>query len=180
MIIVFLPRVVSPIICISFSSLTISLWLNRLYFSFLSSDKKKLSQESIQQCKSGHFIILSVAADQKALFAFFFFFGRKMKNFKGLKVHVLKHEMNNNIVLMASAVGWILQEKNERKSLAVPHQMMLSILLTASILFPVGICCSHVHFSLCGARPSSLFCPGDTQGSVFLVQVSGAACSLCS
>lgn len=62
---------VFPIICISFSSPTNSLWLNWLYISFLSSDKKKLSQQSIQQCKPGHFIILSVAADQKVLFAFF-------------------------------------------------------------------------------------------------------------
>lgn len=83
-----------------------------------------------------------------------------MKNFKCLKVHVLKHEMHNNIVLMISAVGWTLQEKNERKSLTSPHQMMLSTLLTASILSPIGICYSHLQFSLLGDRPSSLFWPG--------------------
>lgn len=157
MIIVLLLTMVFPIICISFSSPTNSLWLNWLYISFLSSDKKKIISTKYSAVQTGHFIILSVAADQKVLY-FFFFPWRKM-NFKGLKVHVLKHEMHNNIVLMASAVGWTLQEKNERKSLAILHQMMLSILLTASILSPEGICCSLVHFSLVGVRPSSLFWP---------------------
>lgn len=94
-----------------------------------------------------------------------------MKNFKCLKVHVLKHETHNNIVLMASAVGWTLQEKNERKSLTSPHQMMLSTPLTASILSPVGTCCSHLQFSLLGDRPSSLFRPG--RYTVLCVSSSG-------
>lgn len=112
MIIVLLLTMVFPIICISFSSPTNSLWLNWLYISFLSSDKKKIISTKYSAVQTGHFIILSVAADQKVLFGFFFPW-RKM-NFKGLKVHVLKHEMHNNIVLMASAVGWTLQEKNEK------------------------------------------------------------------
>lgn len=106
-----------------------------------------------------------------------FFSWRKIKNFKGLKVHVLKHKTHNNIVLMASAVGWTLQEKNERKSLAIPHEMVLSILFTASILFPLGIYCSHVHFSLVRDRPSSLFWPGTY--TVLCVSGSGVRSCLC-
>lgn len=89
-----------------------------------------------------------------------------MNNFKGFKVQVLKHEMHNDIVLIASAVGWTLQEKNERKSLAIPHQGMLSILLTASILSPVGICCSPGKFSLMGTGPAVCSGLGDAPSAV--------------
>lgn len=158
MIIVFLLTVVFSITCIFFSSPTISLWLNWLYFSFLSSDNKKIisTKYSTVQIWALHYFVCSSWSED--IVCFFFF--KKMKNFKCLKVHVLKHEMHNNIVLMISAVGWTLQEKNERKSLTSPHQMMLSTLLTASILSPIGICYSHLQFSLLGDRPSSLFWPG--------------------
>lgn len=191
MLIVFLLKVVFPTICISFFSPISTVWLNWLYCFFSRSDKKKISHQSIQQCKFGHFIILSPIVDHRVLGFFYFdcffvFFLRKQKNFKYVKVNVLKNEMHNIIVLMASAVGWTLQEKKERKSLTIPHQMMLSPFYHSihsfshkHLLFPPTQCfpfwragtavCSGLEHTRCWCASSS-----GVGGCMYLLLLSSA------
>lgn len=76
----------------------------------------------------------------------FVFFGRTQKNFKYVKVNALKNEMHNIIVLLAAAVGWTLEEKNERKLLTIPHQSdAVYLFVTSSILSPIIVCYAHLH-----------------------------------
>lgn len=163
--------------CISFFSPIISLWLNWLYSSFLTSDNKKIlsPKYSAVQVWALHYFV-SGSWSQSVVW----FFCRKQKNFKYVKVNILRNEMHNITVLMASAVGWTLQgEKWEEVTYSPTWDDALYPLITAPILSPIGICCSHLHkcFPFGGQAQRSVLAWKTHDTDVFLVQVPGAACT---
>lgn len=133
---------VFPIICISLFSPVTGLWLNWLCRPLLRSDKKKIkkSYQNIQHCKFGHFIISSVVVDHNVLC----FSCTKQKNFKYVKMNVLENEKYNIIVLMASAMSWILQGEKWGSCLQ-SFIRWCSLPITPLLLSPIGVCSSQLH-----------------------------------
>lgn len=121
------------IICVSFFSSTVGLWLNWLFSSLLRSDK----EENLTKISSNASLVTSLFY----LLVTVLCFSLTKQNCKHVKMNVLENEMCSIIVLMISAVGWTLHgEKWEEVACSPPLNVAHCFFIAALLLSPIGFC----------------------------------------